>query len=40
MKKVGLKVFKKEFEKIEKNYVIKDEGIEKWSVIITPFRIQ
>ena len=35
----GIEVSKKEFERIEKNFVTREESIEKWSVIITPFRI-
>ena len=32
----GLKVEKKEMKKLEKDYITRKEGIEKWSVIITP----
>lgn len=35
----GIEIPKQEFDKIEKNYVIREQGIEKWSLVITPHRI-
>ena len=35
----GIEVSKREFERIEKEYVLREKGIEKWSVIINPSKI-
>lgn len=35
----GIEVSKREFERIEKDYVLREKGIEKWSVIINPSKI-
>ena len=36
----GIEISKKEFNKIEKDYIKREEGIEKWSLIITPYKIK
>lgn len=36
----GIEVSKKEFNKIEKNYISREKGIEKWSLVITPSKIK
>lgn len=36
----GIVIPKKEFDKIENDYVIREEGIEKWSLVITPYIVK
>ena len=35
----GIEISKKQFNKIEKDYIKREDGIEKWSLVITPYKI-